>query len=70
MHGFRERVSIGRYSSFSFAFEGWMFDLIELIPEHCLSIYFPLHTYNLNGCLGTIVARVSLRDTEQSDWIS
>ena len=27
-------------ASFSFCFEGRMWDLIVLIPDHCLSIYF------------------------------
>ena len=28
--------------SFPFGFEGGMRDLIVLIPDHCLSIYFPM----------------------------
>ena len=28
------------YVSFPFDFEGWMWDLIVSIPDHCLSIYF------------------------------
>ena len=27
-------------SSFPFGFESWMWDLIVLIPEYCISIYF------------------------------
>ena len=37
---FRERLSIFCVSSFSFGFEGGMWKLILLIPDHCLSIYF------------------------------
>ena len=29
-------------SSFPFGFEGGICDLVVLIPDHCLSIYFPL----------------------------
>ena len=32
--------SVCRCSSFLFDFEGGMSDLIILIPDHCLSIYF------------------------------
>ena len=37
---FRERLSVCVCSSFSFSFEGGMWDLIVVIPDHCLSIYF------------------------------
>ena len=29
--------------SFPFGFEGGMWDLIELVPDHCLSFYFTLY---------------------------
>ena len=38
---FRERLSFFCVcSSFHFDFEGGTWDLIVLIPDHCLSIYF------------------------------
>ena len=37
---FRERLSVCVCSSFPFVFEGGMWILIILIPDHCLSIYF------------------------------
>ena len=37
---FRKRLSIFVCLSFPFGFEGGMWDLIILIPDHCLSIYF------------------------------
>ena len=38
---FRERLSIFCvYPSFRFGFEGKMWDVIVLIPDSCLSIYF------------------------------
>ena len=37
---FRERLSICVCSFFPFSFEGWMWDLIVFIPDHCLSVYF------------------------------
>ena len=36
---FRERLLVSVCSSFPFGFEGGMRDLIELVPDHCLSIY-------------------------------
>ena len=36
----RESLSICLCASFSFGFKGRMWDLILLIPDHCLSIYF------------------------------
>ena len=36
---FRERLSICVCASFPFGFEGWMWDLIVLVPDHCLSSY-------------------------------
>ena len=35
----RERLSVCVCSSFSFGSKGGMWDLITLIPDHCLSIY-------------------------------
>ena len=37
---FRERLPIPVCSSFPFAFVGGMWDLIVLIPDHCLSVFF------------------------------
>ena len=37
---FRERLSVCVCSSFLFGFKGRMWDLIVLIPDHFLSIYF------------------------------
>ena len=39
---FRERLSICVCPSFPFDFEGGMWDLIAVIPDHCLSIYFSI----------------------------
>ena len=33
-------LSVCVYASFPFGFEGGMWDLIALIPDNCLSIYF------------------------------
>ena len=35
---FRERLSICVWGSFPFSFEGGMWDLSVLIPDHCLSV--------------------------------
>ena len=40
MRVFRERLSICVCSSFPFGFKGGMWDLIVLVVELCLSIYF------------------------------
>ena len=40
MRVFRERLSIFAMPIFPFGFEGGMWDLIVIIPDHCLSIYF------------------------------
>ena len=37
---FRECLSICEYASSLFDFEGGMWDLMVLVPEHCLSILF------------------------------
>ena len=40
MRVFRERLSIFVCLSLSFDFKGEMWDLVVLIPDHCLSIYY------------------------------
>ena len=40
LHVFVENLRICLYASFSFGFEGGMWHVIVLIPDHCLSIYF------------------------------
>ena len=40
MFVFRESLSVCVCTSFSFGFDAGMWDLIVLIPDHCLSIYF------------------------------
>ena len=37
---FRKLPSIYVFSYFPFGFEGRMWDLIVLVPDHCLSFYF------------------------------
>ena len=37
------RLSICVYDSFSFGFEGGVWDLMLLVPEHCLSFCFTLN---------------------------
>ena len=37
---FRKLPSIYVFSYFPFGFEGWMWDLIVSVPDHCLSFYF------------------------------
>ena len=37
---FRKLPSIYVFSYFPFGFKGRMWDLIELVPDHCLSFYF------------------------------
>ena len=39
---FRERLSVCECASFSFSFEGKMWDLIVSVSDHCFSIYFGL----------------------------
>ena len=41
---FRKLPSIYVFSYFPFGFEGRMWDLIESVPDHCLSFYFPYQT--------------------------
>ena len=38
MRVFRERLSSCMCASFSFGFEGWMLDLIVLVPDHCVPV--------------------------------
>ena len=42
VHAFRECSSICACASFLFDFEGGMWGLIVLVPDHCLSLYFTL----------------------------
>ena len=44
MRVFHERLSICVYVSFPFGIEGGIWDLIVLVPDHCLS--FTLHGYS------------------------
>ena len=37
---FRKLLSVGVFSYFTFGFEGRMWDLIVLVPDHCLYFYF------------------------------
>ena len=37
---FRERLSVCVCAAFRFGFEGGMWDLLVLVPDHCLSFYF------------------------------
>ena len=39
---FRGRVSVCEFASFLFGFEGRLWDLIVLFPDHCLSFYLCL----------------------------
>ena len=43
---FRNLPSIYVFSYFSFGFEGRMWDLIVLAPDHCLSFYFTVYTHH------------------------
>ena len=45
VRAFRKLLSIYVFSSFSFGFEGRMWDLNVLVPDHCLS--FTLYTFLL-----------------------
>ena len=42
MRVFRERLSNCVLASFSFAFEGRMWDLIVLVPDYCTSFYYEI----------------------------
>ena len=39
---FRGHLSVHVSASFPFGFEGGMWDLMVLVPDHCLSFYFVL----------------------------
>lgn len=39
-------VNFSVSSSFSFGFEGQIWDVIVFIPDHCLSVYFTFDTDN------------------------
>ena len=39
MHVFSERLSICVFPSVPFGFDGGMWDLVIIFPDHCLSIY-------------------------------
>ena len=43
---FRKLLSIYVFSYFPFGFEGRMWDLIVLVPDHCLSFYLASLTYD------------------------
>ena len=47
---FRKLPSIYVFSYFPFGFEGRMWDLIESVPDHCLSVYFE----NINSGNGAL----------------
>ena len=40
VHVFRERLSFLCMPFVPFSYEGGMWDLIVLIPDHCFSVYF------------------------------
>ena len=43
---FLERLSICMYASFPFGFEGGVWDLIVIVPDHCFSFYLVgIHIY-------------------------
>ena len=46
---FRKLPSIYVFSFFPFGFEGRMWDLIELVPDYCLSFYFPVVLFDTPG---------------------
>ena len=39
VHVFRDYLSVCECASFPFGFEIWVWDLILLVPDHCLSFY-------------------------------
>ena len=43
--------------SFPFGIEGGMWDVIVLIPDHCLSIYFPYLSLENAECLDILYLR-------------
>ena len=42
MRVYRKSLSICVCAAFPFGFEGWIWDLIVLVPDHCLSFYLVL----------------------------
>ena len=44
--------------SFPFGFEGWMWDLTVLIPDHCLSIYVVIVLSTRGGFEQTLCVRL------------
>ena len=48
---FRKLLSIYVFSYFPFGFEGRMWDLIVLVPDHCLCFYFSciIYSFYQNG---------------------
>ena len=46
---FHERLSVCVCASFSFGFEGKMWDLIVLVPDHCLCFHFTCDTHRLSS---------------------
>ena len=46
---FRKLLSIYIFSCFPFGFEGRMWDLIVLVPDHCLSFTFFYYALFLHG---------------------
>ena len=45
-------------ASLPFCFEGGMWDLIVVIPDHCLSIYFVFHSNVFSSVKGTILCLI------------
>ena len=39
------------WASFPFGSEGGVWDLIEVVPDHCLSIYFATKLDRLSQCI-------------------
>ena len=50
MRVLRGRLSVCECASFPFGFEGRMWDLVVLVPDHCLSFYFALATVLMEYC--------------------
>ena len=46
MRVLRGRLSVCECASFPLGFEGGMWDLIALVPDHCRSLYFQLFCIN------------------------
>ena len=43
VHALRGRLSICECVSIPYGFEYWMWDLIVLVPDYCLSCYFEMN---------------------------